>query len=124
MEGGCKEQVEHEADKDQDMEREYDEHLYHEIDQREYHEDQNHQMEDEAEQNRQLKTKAILKALGRDKLDFILILDGIRYQLKHETSTGETISQHRQYLCKIKKGLKKKESNLKVQIKTFENSFI
>lgn len=58
-EGGCIEQVEHKADKDQDMEREYDEHVYHEIDQREYHADQNHQMEDEAEQNRQLKTKPL-----------------------------------------------------------------
>ena len=55
------------------------------------------QVEDETErdQNRQLKTKlcvAILKALGKDRLDLILTLDGIRHKLKHENSTEETLS--------------------------------
>ena len=88
--------------------------------------DQQVEEETKRDQNRQSQTKlcvAISKALGRDRLDLILTLDGIRHKLKHEYQTEETISQHRHYICKIKKDLKKKESDLKLQIKSFENSF-
>ena len=88
--------------------------------------EEDEQVEDEPVQNKELKTKlciAISKALGRDRLDLILTLDGIRHKLKHENRTEESISQHRHYISKIKEHLKKQESALKIQIKNLENSF-
>ena len=78
-------------------------------------------------QSNQLKTKlcsAILKALGTDVLEDLLVLDTLRHKMKQQSIhlTAQCVSRYKQLVARYREELIK-EGRLKASIRDFESAF-